>query len=59
MARRTGSKSCILYREGSGFGWEKQRIWVYGTFKYKELKQMKQEGWIEDKKVRGSQKQLA
>ncbi|WP_319618414.1 hypothetical protein [Bacillus cereus group sp. BfR-BA-01700] len=59
MKRRTGSKSCFLYREESGFGWEKQRIWMYGNFKYKDLKQLKQEGWMEDKKVKGKQKLLA
>lgn len=59
MKRRTGRKECFLYREEEGFGWEKQRVWMYGNFKYAELKQLLREGWIEDKKVKGNRKATA
>ncbi|PEB52463.1 hypothetical protein COO03_11800 [Bacillus sp. AFS098217] len=59
MKRRTGSKECFLYRDEPGFGWERHKVWMYGTFKFKELKRLFSEGWIEDKKIRGNRKQTA
>ncbi|MDO8159644.1 hypothetical protein FKQ51_20260 [Bacillus toyonensis] len=59
MKRRTGSKDCFLYREEPGFGLERHKVWRYGTFKFKELKNLFSEGWIEDKKIQGNRKQTA
>ncbi|MED1640114.1 hypothetical protein P4V01_24840 [Bacillus thuringiensis] len=59
MKRRAGSKECFLYREESGFGWKRHKVWKYGTFKFKELKQLFSEGWIEDKRLRRRSKKTA